>query len=147
VLATAYENGQIAGRLTVFALLIAGGVALIHRLRGRRSPAVNVVGVVLMAVAALAVLTGHGGVATVPAATKTPDAAYLDQARRDMIAGCTDQGSARAYCECFAEQMLERNGHDVARLRKTEAELSRMRAGSSPPAILVQASQACAEPA
>jgi len=147
VLAAAYENGQIAGRLTVFALLIAGGVALVHRLRGRRSPAVNVVGVVLMAVAALAVLTGHGGVAPEPAATKTPNAAYVDQARRDMIAGCTDQGSERAYCECFAEQMLERNGHDAARLRTTEAELSGMREGAPPPAMLVQASQACADPA
>ena len=147
MLAAAYENGQIAGRLTVFALLIAGGVALVHRLRGRHSPAVDVVGIVLMAVAALAVLTGHGGVTPERAASKTSNAAYVDQARRDMIAGCTDQGSERAYCECFAEQMLERNGHDAARLRKTEAELNHMREGSPPPAMLVQASQACADPA
>ena len=147
MLAAAYENGQIAGRLTVFALLIAGGVALVHRLRGRGSPAVNVVGVVLMAVAALAVLTGRGGVAPERVAAKSSNAAYLEQARRDMIAGCTDQGSERAYCECFADQMLERNGHDAARLRKTEGELSHMREGSPPPAMLVQASQACADPA
>ena len=147
MLAAAYENGQIAGRLTVFALLIAGGVALVHRLRGRPSPAVNVVGVVFMAVAALAVLTGRGGVAPERVAAKSSNTAYLEQARRDMIAGCTDQGSERAYCECFADQMLERNGHDAGRLRKTEAELRHMREGSPPPAMLVQAGQACAKPA
>jgi hypothetical protein len=142
VLATAYDNGWISGELFIYGLIIAGGVRLVHSLRRRRSTAVNVAGVVLMVVVALITIIGHDGAPSAPAAGN-PDAAYLDASRRDMIAGCTSEGARRSYCECFADQMLERTGHDAARLRAMHAELDRLPRGSAPPAVLLQATQAC----
>jgi hypothetical protein len=90
VLASAYENGRIGGELMIYALIIAGGVRLVHSLRRRRSRAVNIAGSVLMAVVALVTIAGHDRGPSGPAGVRSSDAGYLEGARRDMIAGCTD---------------------------------------------------------
>jgi hypothetical protein len=85
----------------------------------------------LIVLVAMASLTGRGGT--------TPT-----EARSDMIAGCRDQGSGRSYCECVADEVLERNGRNAARLRAMEAEVVRLRPGAAPPRLLFKANQACA---
>ena len=94
----------------------------------------------LIVLAAMASLT-RGGVAPERAGS---NAAYHDQSRTDMIAGCRDQGAPRSYCRCLADEVLERNGRNVARLRALEADVARLRPGSPPPALLVSATRACA---
>jgi len=83
------------------------------------------------------------GAAGERAGGKTSNDAYLNQARADMIAGCRDQDAPRSYCECVTDEVLERNGRNVARLREMQAEISRLRPGSQPPRLLVKAAQAC----
>jgi hypothetical protein len=61
-----------------------------------------------------------------------------------MIAGCRDQGAARSSRECVADEVLERTGRNVARLRAMEADVARLRPGAAPPRLLVRATQACA---
>ena len=74
----------------------------------------------------------------------TSNEASLSLTRSDMVAGCRDQGAADSYCECVADEVLERNGRNVARLRALEADVARLRPGSPPPALLVSATRACA---
>ena len=93
----------------------------------------------LIVLTAMASLT-RGGAAPERAGSN----AYLNQSRTDMIAGCRDQGAPRSYCRCVADEVLERNGRNVARLRAMEADVARLRPGSPPPALLVSATRACA---
>jgi hypothetical protein len=97
----------------------------------------------LIALAVMASLA-DGGATRERAAGKPSSDAYLVQSRTDMIAGCRDQGAPRSYCECVSDEVLERNGRNVARLQAMEAELNRLRPGSPPPPLLVKATQACA---
>ena len=94
----------------------------------------------LIVLAAMASLT-RGGTAPERAGS---NAAYLNQSRTDMIAGCRNQGAPRSYCRCLADELLERNGRNVARLPAMEAEVARLRPGAAPPRLLVSATKACA---
>lgn len=96
----------------------------------------------LIVLAAMASLT-RGGATQSAGAGQTSNAAYLNQSRTDMIAGCRDQGAPRSYCECVTDEVLERNGRNVARLRALASEVAGVRPGAAPPRLLAQASQAC----
>jgi hypothetical protein len=93
--------------------------------------------IVLVVMASLA----RGGAAPERAASNRT---HLNESRTDMIASCRDQGAPRSYCRCVADQVLERNGRNVARLQAMEADVARLRPGSRPPALLAAATRACA---
>ena len=101
-----------------------------------------VLGLALLTAVALPSLMSRADTPTSPARPAS-EAAYRAQARTDMIAGCTDKGAPRDYCECVTQRVLSR---DTAELRAMDAEVRRMRPGTPPPAILVQAGQACTTP-
>lgn len=64
--------------------------------------------------------------------SRSSDAAYVAQARTDMIAGCVDVGASRAYCGCFTAEMIRRMGGTAERMRAMDAKLSRLSKGSGP---------------
>lgn len=149
---SAYEQGQTVGGLVRWALLLAAAVALGRRItRGRYGRGLSSqVGTF----AGLAVVLGLLGYSvyydvlrdgsTAPAASGGSTDAYIAKARTDMVAGCVNAGSSRAYCGCVTEHTITGLGSNVQRMEALDAEVSRMTAGSEPPAILTQSMQACA---
>ncbi len=148
--ADAYHAGQIAGRVTIDLLLIAAAIVLVRRLsrgvfaRGLRSRAATVVELVVVIVLMLGAFVSQVRPDQTAGAPGRPaDTGSVAQARTEMLAGCTDQGAPRRYCECFSDHVLAGVGHDPARLSALEAELKRAPAGSQPPAVVLHAAQAC----
>ena len=139
MLATAYENGTLAGQLLVYALLTAIGFKLVRRLvRGsfgsgfRRSPAGTVLG--LVGVGAVMIFSVAGSIG----------GDDMSRERANIVSGCTGGGQSASVCGCYADGLLEHTGHDRARFVAFEDKLKRDHdAGRPLPAHVLETAARC----
>ena len=146
-LAAAYENGQTAGRVLRWLLLLALGAKLMQRLLTgsvgsgfRRSRAGTILALVVVAAGLL-------GSARYDFTDKATASAGRDMsaARAEVVRGCLDQGQLASVCECYGDEVLRRTGSSPERFAALERDMvSRQDAGQPPPDLIVQAAQACA---
>jgi hypothetical protein len=140
VLATAYENGGLAGQLVLYALLAAMGFRLVRRLvRGsfgsgfRRSPAGTVLGLVV--VGAVMIFSAAGSIG----------GDDMSRERANIVSGCKGSGQSASVCGCYADGLLEHTGHDRARFAAFEDKLKRDHdAGRPLPAHVLETAARCA---
>ena len=114
--AAAYHNGQIAGQVAVYALLLTVAFKLVRRLRRGssgpgfwRSPAAAGLGLVVVAAMAVSSSTRGGD--------------DMKGARASIVAGCTSQGATASVCGCYADQLLERTDNDSKKFAALEREM------------------------
>jgi hypothetical protein len=139
VLATAYDNGQLAGQLVINALFLAVAFKLVRRLvRGsfgsgfRRSPAGTVLSLVVV------------GAALILSAANAIRGDDMSSARTSIVAGCTNQGAEASVCGCYADQLLKRTDNDAEKFAALERRMTRAHeAGRAMPAPVRESVAAC----
>ena len=140
LLTTAYEGGQSFGRIVRWTVLVAVGVVLVRRLvRGsfgagfRRSPAGTVLGLVAVVAGLIfSVVSDFGG-------------DDMSRERASIVAGCVNQGQTASFCDCYADGLLTRTDHDLAKLAALEEMMVRdHEAGRPLPALVTETATRCA---
>jgi hypothetical protein len=137
--ADAYQGGQFAGQSIRWVVLIGLGVVLVRRLvRGsfgpgfRRSPAGTVLSLVVVAA---------GLIASVTHDFRGDD---MRPARASIVSGCTSGGAEASVCGCYADQLLERTDHDIAKLDALTRQMADARTAGRPmPATVLASVDAC----
>ena len=143
LLAEAYQGGQSAIRAIRWVILLGLFVVLVLRLvRGsfgpgfRRSPAGTVLGLVVVTV---------GLIGSVVHDFRGDD---MGPARASIVAGCTGEGAAQSVCACYADELLERTDHNLAKLNALTREMTDAQdAGTAMPAAVLASVSTCVKAA
>ena len=141
--ADAYQSGQFAGRAIRWVVLLGVGAVLVRRIvRGsfgpgfRHSPAGTALGLVLVTA---------GLLASVAHDFRGDD---MRPARASLVAGCTSDGAQPSVCGCYADQLLERTDHSIAKLNALTQQMADARAaGRAMPAPVLASVSACVKDA
>ena len=62
----------------------------------------------------------------------------MGPARPSIVSGCTSEGAVKSVCGCYADQLLERTDHEIAKLNALTQEMDDARdAGTAMPAAVL----------
>jgi hypothetical protein len=145
LLATAYDAGQaFRGAFRWMLLLIVGLTLAVRVARMWFGHGHSPLGIAVNVVAVVVGLFGCLHYNVVGYASGAPGA-DMTAARQEVMLGCLDQNQPRNVCECYGDEVLRRIDRSQERFAALERDMvRRQNAGQGPPALLVEAAQACA---